>query len=114
MTNARLALLRFFALLFLLPGIAGLIGSAVVSTHYLDSLPRLPDPAANRVFPRGINGTVIYQTEQEDQRLSRMEHWSIGVFGVGLVLGLIYLEKWGSAHASAAGDEDQYLPEHLG
>ena len=39
MKAARLAALKFFALLFLLPGLAGLIVSAIISTQYLDTLP---------------------------------------------------------------------------
>ena len=49
MKTARLAALKFFALLFLLPGLAGLIVSAMISTHYLDTMPRWPAPEINRL-----------------------------------------------------------------
>ena len=110
MTGARLGTLKFFALLFLLPGLAGLIVSAVVSTRYLDTLPRLPDEA--RLFPRSIHGTVVYQTQKEDHDLNLLEYSSVSVFGVGLVLGLVYLEKWGSAQAHAA-EEETPLARHM-
>ena len=44
MKTSQLRMLKFFALLFLLPGLAGLIASAMVSTHYADALPRWPAP----------------------------------------------------------------------
>jgi hypothetical protein len=39
---------------------------------------------------------MIYQTVKEDQRLSIMEYTSVSVFLVGLILGIVYLEKWSS------------------
>jgi hypothetical protein len=100
-----LATLRFFALLFLLPGLAGLIVSATISTHYLDTMPRLPVPEENRMVPRGIHGTTVYQTPVEDLRLSVIEYSSVGVFLVGLALGVVYLEKWAGMQSAAAEEE---------
>ncbi len=97
MQRNHLAVLKFFALLFLLPGLAGLVFSAMVSTDYLENMPKAPIPAEQRMTPRNVHGTVIYQTEEEDQRLSLMEYGSVSVFLVGLVLGIVYLEKWSTA-----------------
>ena len=105
MTRKNLRTLRFFALLFLLPGLAGLVISAMVSTNYLETLPRSPEPEAERMIPRNVQGIVIYQTPREDQRLSIMEYGSVGVFLLGLVLGVIYLEKW-SAVRQAEPESD--------
>jgi hypothetical protein len=112
MKAAKLATLKFFSLLFLLPGLAGLIISAMISTHYLDTLPKWPTPEESRIIPRNINGTVVYQTPAEDQKLSLIEDSSVGVFVVGLGLGLVYLEQWGSARATAS-EEDDALTEKL-
>jgi hypothetical protein len=106
MTRRQLGILRFFSLLFLLPGLAGLIFAAMVSTSYLENLPRNPDPTQMRMTPRNIHGVVVYQTAEEDRRLTLMEDASVGVFVVGLVLGLVYLRKWGIAHALSGEDED--------
>jgi hypothetical protein len=111
MKAARLATLKFFALLFLLPGLAGLIVSAMISTHYLDTMPKWPAPEENRVVPRGIHGTTVYQTPAEDRNLSVIEYSSVGVFLVGLTVGVVYLEKWGSMQ-SAAGEEESELAEN--
>jgi len=46
--------------------------------------------------PRSVHGVVIYQTVREDQRLSMMEYGSVSVFLTGLLLGIVYLEKWSS------------------
>jgi hypothetical protein len=100
MKPSPLATLRFLSLLFLLPGLGGLVVSAVYSTSYLDTLPRTPVIEEMRVVPRNIHGTVIYQTKDEDRRLSIMEDSSVAVFVVGLALGLIYLERWGSVRSS--------------
>lgn len=111
MNRQQLSMLRFFSLLFLLPGLAGLIFSAMTSTSYLENLPKNPEPAQMRMTPRNIHGVVIYQTQEEDRRLTVMEDASVGVFVVGLMLGLVYLRKWGIAHALGADDEDVALEE---
>lgn len=105
MTTARLATLKFFALLFLLPGLAGLIVSAMISTHYLDTMPRWPAPEVNRVVPRGIHGTTVYQTPAENRDLNLIEGTSVGVFLVGLALGVVYLEQWGALQSRLAEEE---------
>ena len=96
MFRHNLPVLKFLALLFLLPGLAGLVISAVVSTNYLETLPRSPNIAQQRATPRDVHGTVIYQTVAEDRRLSAMEYGSVSVFLIGLLLGIVYLEKWSS------------------
>jgi len=93
-SRVNLAVLKFLALFFLLPGLGGLVFSAMVSTDYLENLPRFPVPAEQRITPRSVHGVVIYQTVQEDERLSAMEYTSVSVFLVGLLLGIAYLEKW--------------------
>jgi hypothetical protein len=100
MKRTHLALLKFLALLFLLPGLGGLIFSAMVSTDYLQQMPKSPAPSEQRMTPRNVHGVVIYQTVREDQRLSIMEYTSVSVFLIGLVLGIVYLEKWSSARQS--------------
>jgi hypothetical protein len=97
MSRTNLTVLKFFALLFLLPGLGGLVFSAMVSTDYLENLPRFPAPAEQRMTPRNVHGVVVYQTVQEDERLSAMEYSSVSVFLMGLLLGIVYLEKWSSA-----------------
>ena len=97
MNRVSLTMLKFFALLFLLPGLGGLVFSAMVSTDYLENLPHTPAPNEQRMTPRNVHGTVVYQTVQEDQRLSAMEYTSVSIFLVGLLLGVVYLEKWSSA-----------------
>lgn len=111
MRPAQLAALRFFALLFILPGLAGLIVSAMISTHYLETLPRGAVLVEGRTVPREIHGIVVYQTVEEDQRLNKIEYSSVGVFVIGLVLGVVYLEKWGATQ-SRYGEEDDELAEH--
>ena len=105
MKAARLGTLKFFALFFLLPGLAGLIVSAMISTHYLDTMPRWPVPEEHRVVPRGIHGTTVYQTPAENRELDMIEYSSVGVFLAGLALGVVYLEKWGSQQTREEADE---------
>jgi hypothetical protein len=107
MKTAPLAMLKFFALLFILPGLAGLIASAMISAHYLDTLPRWPVVEENRVFPRTIHGIVVYQTVEEDRKLRLMECSSVGVFVIGLGLGLVYLKQWGGAQAGASEEDSE-------
>ena len=109
MKATRLATLKFFALLFLLPGLAGLIVAAMISTHYLDTMPRWPAPEVNRVVPRGIHGTTVYQTPAEDRDLNLIEYSSVGVFLFGLVLGVVYLEQWGALQSRLAEEESELV-----
>ena len=111
MKAAKLSVLKFFALLFLLPGLAGLIGSAMVSTRYLYTMPTLPDYDSGRIVPRGIHGQTVYQTAEEDRRLNVLEYTSVGVFLIGLCLSVIYLEKWSASQLRADQDERELL-EH--
>ncbi len=108
---AQLATLKFFSLLFLLPGLAGLVVSTMISTHYLEKMPREPLVAESRVIPHEIHGIVVYETKDEDRRLNRIEYSSVGVFVIGLTLGLVYLEKWGATQARY-GEEDEELAEN--
>jgi hypothetical protein len=109
----RLAALKFFALLFLLPGLAGLIVSAMISTHYLDTMPRQPVMEQHRFVPRSIHGNTIYQTPEENRKLNVIEYTSVGIFVIGLVIGLVYMEKWGSMQ-SRAGEKESDLAENHG
>jgi hypothetical protein len=106
MKTEQLATLKFFSLLFLLPGLAGMIIAAMISTSYLDRLPRWPTPDEMRMTPRSVHGIVVYQTVEEDRKLSLIEDSSVGVFLVGLGLGLVYLEKWGSSRTRESEEED--------
>jgi len=58
-----------------------------------------------RMLPRNIHGVVVYQTEDEDRQLAMLEDSSVGVFLLGLTLGLVYLRKWGIAQALTGEDE---------
>jgi hypothetical protein len=101
----RLAALKFLALLFLLPGLAGLIVSAIISTHYLETMPKMPAPAEQRIVPREIHGTIVYQTAAEDRYLSMVEYSSVGVFLIGLVTGVVYFERWNWARSRLSEEE---------
>ena len=106
MKTAQLRILKFFALLFILPGLTGLIISATISTHYLDTMPTYPAVQELRTVPRNIHGTVVYQTEEENRRLNEIEFGSVGVFLIGVGLGLTYLEVWGARQTQDANEED--------
>lgn len=110
MSPENLPRLRLFSLCCLLPGVFGLILATTVSTRYMDTLPRFPDPEHLRTIPRNISGYVVYQTEEEARRLELVEYSSVAVFLVGLVSGLVYLQKWGLVRALESED-DEFLPE---
>ena len=108
MKSFQLAAMRRISLALILPGLAGLIVSAMISVHYLDTMPRWPSPQQFRTVPRNIHGIVVYQTPAEDRKLDIFEFLSIGVFLPGLALGLVYLEKW-SSRQSPILEEDEFL-----
>ena len=97
----RLAVLRFFALLFLLPGLACLVANASLATHYFDTLARTPDPDLDRTVPRTLNGQVVYLTESENLEMNQLRFYGMRTFAIGFGLGLLYLgcmathlERW--------------------
>lgn len=110
MTKENLPKLRLFSLSFLLPGLFGMIVAASISTHYMNTLPRFPDGEHMRIVPRNISGYVVYQTQEEARRLDFIEFGSVAMFLVGLVSGLVYLQKWGIVRAIQAED-DEFAPE---
>jgi hypothetical protein len=112
MTHSQLGNLKFFSLLLLLPGLAGLIFSAMISTQYLNTLPSAPDPQEMRMVPRSVHGNVVYQTKEEDRQLSMIEDISVSIFVVGMVLGILYLEKWSVMRAQAAEEDDDWAENH--
>ena len=109
MSRKSLVRLRILSLLLLLPGMAGLIYSALLSNHYAETLPTLPDPQSLHMTPRTIDGKVVYQTDEEDKRLRASEFTSVSVFVLGLALGLIYLEKWSELRSQESDVETQEL-----
>jgi len=113
MKAVRLASLKFFALVFLLAGLAGLITSATISTHYLEVMPQKPIPEELRVVPRSIHGVTVYQTAKEDRLLSTWEYTSVGIFLVGITLSAIYMEKWGSMQVPAGEEDEPELAEDV-
>src|SRR5258708_9055754 len=110
MDGRKVKFFRLMTLLFLIPGLAGLLISAGISTRYLYQLPRMPVPAEMRMTPRSIEGTVVYETPEEHKRFCAIEHSSTVVFLVGLGLGLVYLRQWGVAYAISA-EADDYLED---
>jgi hypothetical protein len=86
-------LLQFLALLFLVPGIFGLIVSAILSTNYAATLPRVPDPASMRIVPRDIHGITVFQTADEDRTLTDVEYGALALFLVGVTLSVVYIER---------------------
>ena len=76
-------------------------------------MPRGPVLTEERIVPREIHGIVVYQTAEEERKLNLIEYSSVGVFLVGLGLGLVYLEKWGSMQVRA-GEEDSELAKIAG
>jgi len=87
----KIGLLRFFAFLFLLPGLVGLVASAALSIHYFNTRSHQPEPRYSRTVPRELKGQTVYITAREDQQLDFLRYYGLRSFGIGLGLGLLYL-----------------------
>jgi len=112
MKSTMLDALRFATLLLLFPGAAGMVVSAMISTHYRDTLPKISVPEEMRMTPRNIGGVVVYQTEEESQRLNLIEYSSTAAFALGIGLGILYFEKKGNILAGRSEDE-QYTRANI-
>jgi hypothetical protein len=109
MKNSRMATLRQFSLLLLFFGTVGFIFSAIISTHYLDMLPKTPVPEEMRMTPRNIHGVVVYQTVEENRKLTLIDGGSaIGII-LGLGLWMVYMEKVGTFADRSKEDVDERL-----
>jgi hypothetical protein len=106
MQNEHVAKLRFFSLMFLVPGLIGLMISATLSGIYMNTLPRYPDPQNLRMTPRNINGYTVYETDDEDRRLGRTEYGSMGMFLIGLAMALVHFQRSGLARAIESEADD--------
>jgi hypothetical protein len=106
MENDPVAKLRFFSLMFLVPGLIGLMISATLSGYYMNKLPRSPDPENLRMIPRNINGYTVYQTDGENRTLDRTEYGSVSMFLIGLGMALVHFQKWGLARAIESEADD--------
>lgn len=110
MRNTQIPRLKSFALAFILPGLAGLMLASTISTYYMNALPKFPDPQSLHMIPRNVDGYTVYQTENEDRMLSLVENGSGGLFLIGLVMGLVYMQKWGITRA-IQHEDDEFVPE---
>jgi hypothetical protein len=106
MENDHVEKLRFFSLMFLVPGLIGLMVSATLSGYYMNKLPRYPDPENLRMTPRNINGYTVYQTDNENRTLDRTEYGSMGMFLIGLAMALVHFQKSGLARAIESDADD--------
>ena len=106
MENGNVAKLRFFSLMFLVPGLIGLMISATLSGYYMNKLPRYPDPQNLRMTPRNISGYTVYQTDDEDRTLDRTEYGSVGMFLIGLGMALVHFQKSGLQRAIESDADD--------
>jgi hypothetical protein len=91
--NRALSVLHFFSLLIFVPGLFGLVMSAVLSTIYVANLPRIPDPSSHRLTPRQIHGITVYETIEEDRTFAQVEYGALAFFLLGSVLTVVYIEK---------------------
>lgn len=55
--------------------------SVFFSIYYSSSMPRTPDPAAGRIFPLNVHGTIVYLTKSQHL----LTKWS---FWIGFYVGL--------------------------
>ena len=104
--NEHVAKLRFFSLMFLVPGLIGLMISATLSGYYMNKLPKSPDPQSLRMIPRNINGYTVYQTDDENRTLDLTEFWSASMFLIGLGMAIVHFQKWGLARALESEADD--------
>ena len=75
-------------------GLAGCIWTAALWNQQLISLPRSPDPAHGRIYPRNIHGICVYQTGQERDYLQKVQNCSLGVFVVSVLMSIVGKRKF--------------------
>ncbi|MFZ0562732.1 MAG: hypothetical protein WAM43_14045 [Terriglobales bacterium] len=76
-------------------GFAGILWTSSLWYAYQRTLPRRPDPLAERVYPLNVHGIVVYQTRRERNWLDEIQYSSIAAFVVGGLMGLIHEKKFG-------------------
>ncbi len=110
MKPLTLTLLKFAALLFLLPGLGALVLNATLSTRDYASMPTEADPDTGRVVPRIVHDRTIFITESQNRQLSFLHHYGSWAFVIGIGLGFLYLGSLAfqlEKSYVAGGDEEQ-------
>ena len=100
--------MRRISLALILPGLAGLIVSAMISVHYRHHAPLARSAATPHHPPQYPRNRGVPDPSAEDRKLDLFEYSSIGVFLPGLILGLVYLEKWAARQPRTLA-EDEFL-----
>jgi hypothetical protein len=113
MKNPQIMALKQFSLLLLLFGVVGFALSTIVSGQYLETLPKNPVQEELRTVPRNIHGVVVYQTIEENRKLTLIDGGSVIGILLGLGLGMVYLEKVGT-FADRSKEEEEDSLERLG
>ncbi len=83
--------LKFAALLFLLPGLGALVLNASLSTRDYSSMPANPDPDTGHIVPRIVHDRTIYITEAQNRQLNLLHHYGSWAFAIGIGIGVLYL-----------------------
>jgi hypothetical protein len=76
-------------------GFAGLLCWYGLANWEVSKLPRTAVPSSGRVYPRGIHGTLLYETRPEKRFYERVEFGSFALLGASLMLVLVYRWKYG-------------------
>jgi hypothetical protein len=94
MTASARRIWRTVSIVLMVPGLAVWIYSGTIWNQYIHTLPRTPDQAIGRMYPRNIHGVVVFQTRAERLRLDLTQDIAIGTFFLGLLIGAIEDRYW--------------------
>jgi hypothetical protein len=76
-------------------GLAGLMWTFSLWDQQLNTLPHVANAVIGQIYPRNIHGIVVYQTFAQRNHLDTVQFGSFAIFGVSIVMSLIYRSKWG-------------------
>jgi hypothetical protein len=82
------------ASVLIVPALAVWLYTAVIWNRYFETLPRVPNPVTERIYPRNIHGIVVFQTHAEKVRLDMMSCVSLAVLTLGIVIGILEERHW--------------------
>jgi hypothetical protein len=75
-------------------GLAGIIWTAILWGIQFTNLPRHPEVASGRTYPRNIHGIVVYQNRSEYRFLEAVQYCSMAVFASSFLMSVVYKAKW--------------------
>jgi hypothetical protein len=85
---------RIFASFFCFLALAVWLFSFHIWYQYDSTRPRQPDVSSGRVYEQNTHGHIVYLTSEEGSRITKFRLLAVGLLGIGLLVGGLFVENF--------------------